>query len=85
MWSTLDNPKIVPQQTVGGVYSMGIAAAIPELPAGFSYSVLFTSWAGGATAAMYTWGGLIQGYSQTTRIPSVTLSDMKVSIPPLPS
>ena len=55
---------------------MGIAAAIPQLPAGYNYSILFTSNTGGATAAMYAWGDVIQSYYDTTRIPSVTLTDI---------
>lgn len=79
VWSTLDNHKIVPQETVNGTYSMGIAAAIPSLPAGFSHSILFTVAAGGATAGTYFWGELIQRYhgmSASARLPSVTLSNV---------
>ena len=79
VWSTLDNHKIVPQQTTNGVYAMGVAAAIPELPAGFSYSVILAGAMGGATAGMYAWGALIQGYygmSVSKRLPSVTLTDI---------
>ena len=79
VWSTLDNHKIVPQETANGTYSMGIAAAIPSLPAGFEYSILFTVADGGATAGTYFWGELIQGYhgiSRSARLPSVTLSNV---------
>lgn len=74
--STLDRHKIVPQKTINGSWSMGVAAAIPSLPAGFDHSVLFTVATGGATAGMYAWGDVIQRYSKTTRLPSVTLTDV---------
>jgi hypothetical protein len=76
VWSTLDWHKIVPQRTTGTVYSMGIAAAIPELPIGFNYSIMFAASPGGATAGVYSWGDLIQKVHGTTRIPSVTLTDI---------
>lgn len=76
VWSTLDWHKIVPQKTTGKMYAMGIAAAIPVLPKGFNYSIVFSAAAGGATAGMYAWGDMIQGYHGTTRLPSVTLTDI---------
>ena len=76
VWSTLDNHKIVPQTTAGGTYAMGIAAAVPALPAGFAYSSLFSASGGGATAAVYAWGDRIQDFHSTTRLPSVTLTDV---------
>lgn len=79
VWSTLDSHKIVPQRTANGVYQMGIAGAIPSLPANFNYSILFTASDGGATQGMYYWGDVIQGYydiSYSKRLPSVTLTDV---------
>jgi len=76
VWSSLTSHKILPQRTKNGTYSVGLAAAIPSIPAGFSYSVMFSAAPGGATAALYAWGELIQGYYKTTRLPSVTLSDI---------
>merc|ERR1712190_243358 len=79
VWSTLDAHKIVPQQTADGTYSMGIAAAIPSLPKNYAYSVMLSTSTGGATAGMYSWGKLIQGYysiSYEKRLPSVTLTDI---------
>jgi hypothetical protein len=76
VWSTLNAHKIVPQQTTGGVYAMGLAAAIPSIPAGYSYSALFVANHGGPTAAMYSWGAHQQDYHHTTRLPSVTLTDV---------
>jgi hypothetical protein len=35
--STLDHHKIFPQQTTNGSWSMGLAAAIPAIPAGFNH------------------------------------------------
>lgn len=40
-WSTLSTHKIVPQETTNETYAMGIAAAIPSLPKGYSYSVMY--------------------------------------------
>jgi hypothetical protein len=39
-------------------------------------TVLFSVATGGATAGVYAWGAVIQNYSGTTRLPSVTLSDV---------
>merc|ERR1719181_623767 len=58
---------------------MGVAAAIPKLPANYQYSVMFSASLGGATAGMYAWGDLIQDYydiSYSKRLPSVTLTDI---------
>lgn len=77
--STLDNHKIFPQKTTpgsAGSWSMGLAAAIPSIPAGYNHSVLFSVAPGGATAGVYAWGSAIQEYHSTTRLPSVTLSDI---------
>lgn len=76
VWSTLNSHKIVPQQTKQNIYSMGIAAAIPSLPSNFSYSIIFSATHGGATATMYEWGSKMQKYYNTTRLPSVTLSNV---------
>ena len=51
--STLDHHKIVPQKNINSSWSMGIAGAIPSLPAGFNHSVLFTFAAGGASGGVY--------------------------------
>lgn len=74
--STLTHHKIFPQATGNNSWSMGLAAAIPSIPAGFNHSVLFTVAPGGATAGVYAWGGVIQDYHDTTRLPSVTLTDI---------
>ena len=74
--STLNHHKIFPQKTANASWSMGLAAAIPKIPAGWNHSVLFTVATGGATAGVYAWGEVIQGYHETTRLPSVTLTDV---------
>jgi hypothetical protein len=74
--STLTHHKIFPQKTQNNTWSMGLAAAIPSIPAGFNHSVLFTVAPGGATAGVYAWGDTIQEYHDTTRLPSVTLTDI---------
>ena len=79
VWSTLDshkNDKIVPQTTVNGTFAMGIAAAIPSIPINFSHSFIFSLAPGGATAGLYSWGSRIQSWYETTRLNSVTLSDI---------
>eukprot|EP00756_Hemistasia_phaeocysticola_P044960 Hpha_TRINITY_DN18735_c0_g1::TRINITY_DN18735_c0_g1_i1::g.47372::m.47372 len=79
VWSSLDSHKILPQKTTGGVYQMGVAGAIPSLPSGFNYSIVFTASTGGATQGVYEWGKAIQGFydmSYSKRLPSVTLSDV---------
>jgi hypothetical protein len=38
VWSTLDRHKIFPQATQSGTYSIGLAAAIPQIPAGEEYT-----------------------------------------------
>ena len=60
----------------GGTYTAGLSAAVPEIPAGWSYSHIFSVADGGPTAAVYAWGDAIQAYSGTARLPSVTLSDL---------
>ena len=54
----------------------GLSAAVPEIPAGWNYSHLFSVADGGPTAAVYAWGAAIQTYLGTSRLPSVTLSDI---------
>ena len=77
MWSSLTSHKILPQRTADGAWAMGLSGSIPAMPAGFSYSALFTaSRARGATAGMYAWGELMRGYHETRRLPSVTLRDI---------
>ena len=78
VWSTLDSHKIFPQSTDNATssYSMGLAAAIPAIPAGFNHSVVFSVAPGGATAGVYAWGAAIQSFYETTRLPSVTLTDI---------
>jgi hypothetical protein len=74
--STLDNHKIIPQKTEDGAWSMGLAGLIPIIPAGYNYSTVFTVATGGATSGVYAWGDAIQAYHGTSRLPSVTLSDI---------
>ena len=76
VWSTLSSHKIVPQRTSGGVYSMGLSRAITSIPRGFSYSVLFSTARGGTTAGVYAWGARMRRFYNTTRSPSVTLTDV---------
>lgn len=76
VWSTLDSHKIVVQATGGGAYAMGLSAAVSSIPANYTYSVLLSAAAGGATAATYAWGAAAQAFSGTTRSPSVTLSSI---------
>ena len=77
VWSSLDSHKILPQRTANGVWAMGLSGSIPRIPAGFSYSTMFTvAEHAGATAGVYAWGALIQRFHDTTRLPSVTLSDI---------
>ena len=59
-----------------GMYSLGLSAAVPSIPANWSYSVLFSGSAGGFTAATYAWGAAITGFYGTYRLPSVTLSNL---------
>ena len=53
---------------------MGLSAAIPVLPRGYNYSVMFAAAPGGTTAGVYAWGALIREYHGTVRLPSVTLT-----------
>lgn len=53
VWSTLDAHKIIPQKTGNGVYKMGVAAAIPTIPSGYAYSVLFSATTG-------AWNGVFE-------------------------
>lgn len=82
VWSTLDAHKIVTQVHVNGTgaadafYAMGVSAAIPSIPVGWSHSIVFSASYGGPTAAVYAWGAALQQYYGTTRAPSVTLSDI---------
>jgi hypothetical protein len=59
-----------------GQYAIGLSAAVPAIPANWSYSVLFSGATGGFTAAAYAWGASIQNFYGTYRLPSVTLSDI---------
>jgi hypothetical protein len=76
VWSSLTSHKILPQQTTSAAYAMGIAGAIPSIPAGFEYSAVFVATRGGATAGMYGWGAELQAYYKTTRLPSATLKSI---------
>ena len=76
VWSTLTSHKVVTQTTGAGAYTMGLSAAVPAIPAGFEYSVVFSVAEGGPTGAVYEWGAALQGYYGTTRLPSVTLTDI---------
>lgn len=70
MWASkpeLDNAS-------DGFYAFGLSAAIPAIPAAWSYSVLLTASYGGVTAGTYAHGAALQSYYSTTRLPSVTLS-----------
>jgi len=60
----------------GGTYTAGLSAAVPEIPAGWGYSHIFSVADGGPTAAVYAWGAAIQTYLGTARLPSVTLTDI---------
>jgi hypothetical protein len=60
----------------GGTYTAGLSALVPDIPAGWSYSHIFSVADGGPTAAVYAWGAAIQTYLGTTRLPSVTLTDI---------
>jgi hypothetical protein len=60
----------------GGTFTMGLSAAVPSIPAGWEYSTLFSVAEGGPTAAVYAWGNALQTYYSTSRIPSVTLTDL---------
>lgn len=59
-----------------GAYTMGVSAAIPSIPAGWEYSAVFVGAYGGPTAATYAFGDAIRAFKNTTRLPSVTLSDI---------
>eukprot|EP00750_Incisomonas_marina_P023958 INCI5072.2.p1 GENE.INCI5072.2~~INCI5072.2.p1 ORF type:complete len:814 (-),score=111.60 INCI5072.2:2037-4478(-) len=76
VWSTLNRHKIIPQATHDGAYRMGVSAAIPSIPAGYNHSVIFSAADGGITSAMYRWGERQQSFHGTTRLPSVTLTDI---------
>jgi hypothetical protein len=69
----LANPS---NDTTGSTYSMGLSAAINTIPNDWSYSILFVATTGGPTATAYSWGSAMQTYSGTSRLPSVTLSDV---------
>jgi hypothetical protein len=63
-------------QTQGAVYEQGLVAAVPAIPAGWQYSIVYTTAAGGPTAATYALGAALQQFHNTTRSPSVTLTDV---------
>lgn len=65
-----------PPANTSSIYSMGLSAAIPSIPPGWNYSVMFSAAYGGITAASYVWGAAIQAYYETKRQPSVTLSHL---------
>jgi hypothetical protein len=60
----------------GGTYTLGLTADVPAIPAGWEYSTIFSLAEGGPTAAVYQWGEVMRGYYGTTRLPSVTLTDI---------
>jgi hypothetical protein len=60
----------------GGTYTLGLTADVPAIPAGWEYSTIFSLAEGGPTAAVYQWGEVMRGYYGTTRLPSVTLTDV---------
>jgi hypothetical protein len=64
--------------TAGSYYALGLTAAIAAgIPAGFQYSVILFSGTG-ITSTVYAWGAALQGYYNTTRMPSTTLSNIGV-------
>lgn len=65
-----------PPAVSGDFYALGLSAAIPSIPAGWSYSVALSASYGGITQATYHWGAQLQSYYGTYRLPSVTLSDV---------
>jgi hypothetical protein len=58
------------------VYAQGLTSAVPAITAGWNYSILYTAALGGPTAVTYAHGANLQAYHNTTRIPSVTLTDV---------
>lgn len=58
------------------IYSMGLSAAIPSIPVAWDHSVVFVASFGGPTSATYAFGDAIRAYKGTTRLPSVTLTDI---------
>ena len=58
------------------VYAHGLTSAVPSIPVAWNYSILFTAAYGGPTAVTYAHGANLQAYYNTTRLPSVTLSDV---------
>ena len=61
---------------VSQTYTMGLSAAVPSVPVGWEYSIFFSVADGGPTAAVYSWGAALKEYHGTTRLPSVTLTDI---------
>ena len=59
-----------------GTYTLGLTAEVPAIPAGWEYSTIFSLADGGPTAAVYQYGEVMRGYYGTTRLPSVTLTDI---------
>jgi hypothetical protein len=57
-------------------YSLGLSAAVPAIPAGWNYSVIFVGAYGGPTATTYALGDTLRAAKNTTRLPSVTLTDI---------
>ena len=72
----VDEPVDCSLDAASSVYAMGLSAAVPSIPAGWNYSVIFSAAYGGPTAATYVYGDLIKTLKKTTRSPSVTLSDI---------
>ena len=80
-WSTLDAHKIITQSVAppagrGATYAMGLTSAVPAIPANWSHSILYSAAYGGPTAVTYAHGMIMQAYYNTTRLPSVTLTDI---------
>ena len=80
VWSSLTSHKVLPQRTADGVFSVGLSGSLPSVPAGFEYSYVFVASPSaeelGPTAGLYHWGAHMQRYHNTSRLHSVTLTDV---------
>ena len=65
-----------PFTDVSTVYSLGVSAAIPQLPINYNYSVIITGSYGGPTSTVYEWGKIMQNYYNTYRLPSTGLTSL---------
>ena len=71
-----DDSLLVPTASSASVYSMGLSAAVPSIPIAWNYSIIFSAAHGGPTAATYVYGDLMKAIKNTTRMPSITLTDL---------